>query len=216
MSLRQGGCVAVIGGGQSAGQLALEASRFGASVALVSRAPCRIADLDVDAGWLMEDHLAPFRSQTDPADRSRTLEQVRSGSMTADLDAALQASSVCRLHGVGDIEIRPSGSGAVVVVPGLELAVDRVVLATGWQPDLRADAALRTIAEDGAPHVDGLPVLDQHLQWVDDFHVVGALAALTIGPAAGNLGGARAAADALADHAPRRRLAVPRAAGTSS
>jgi len=45
-------------------------------------------------------------------------------------------------------------------------------------------------------------VLDDTLQWLDGFYVVGALAALTLGPAAGNLGGARAAADILANRGP--------------
>ena len=64
-------------------------------------------------------------------------------------------------------------------------------------PRLRAaPASLRSL--QGAPHVDGWPVLDAQLQWCDGLSIVGALAALTLGPAAGNLGGARAAADALA------------------
>jgi hypothetical protein len=49
------------------------------------------------------------------------------------------------------------------------------------------------------PVVDGLPALDDDLAWGDErFFVVGALATLQVGPDAGNLTGARRAADVCA------------------
>ncbi|MFT3854528.1 MAG: hypothetical protein QM733_17580 [Ilumatobacteraceae bacterium] len=125
--------------------------------------------------------------------------------MTADLVEALDHSSVERLGRAGELTARPDGPGAVVRIAGAELAVDRVWVATGSAPDLRADPALAQLAIDGAPHVDGWPVLDENLQWIDGLYVAGALAALTLGPAAGNLGGARFAADRLAAIRPGAR-----------
>lgn len=195
--------IAVLGGGQSAGQLALGAARSGAAVALVCRGPQRISDLDVDAGWLMDDHLDPFRSITDPAERRRVIERERRGSMTADLVGELARTSVRRFESAGTLSARRDGHQAIVGFAGAEVVVDQVWVATGSTPDLRADPVLRRLAVGGAPHVDGWPILDAGLEWCDDLIVVGALAALTLGPAAGNLGGARAAADLLADRAPR-------------
>ncbi|MFT3854527.1 MAG: hypothetical protein QM733_17575 [Ilumatobacteraceae bacterium] len=64
---RPGERIAVLGAGQTAGQLAVGADLAGAHVALISRGPQRIADLDIDAGWLMDDHLTPFGTVEEPA-----------------------------------------------------------------------------------------------------------------------------------------------------
>ena len=123
--------------------------------------------------------------------------------MTSDLDLELRRSRVARVVGAGEVTARPDPDrGPVVGFAGVECEVDRVWAATGSVPDLRVAPALAELAASGAPHIDGWPVLDDTLQWLDGFYVVGALAALTLGPAAGNLGGARAAADILASRGP--------------
>ncbi|MEM9466252.1 MAG: hypothetical protein AAGA90_12830 [Actinomycetota bacterium] len=194
--------IAVLGGGQTAGQLAMEAARRGTSVTLISRNALRIADLDVDAGWLMADHLDPFHATADPAERRRIVEDAQRGSMTADLERALRRLQVSRVCDAGPLSAWTDERGAVVGFAGVECPVDRVWVATGARPDLRAAPALAAIAHDGEPHVDGWPVLDEALAWCPGLHVIGGLAALQLGPAAGNLGGARAAADLLAARAP--------------
>ncbi|MEM8706581.1 MAG: hypothetical protein AAGE98_09000, partial [Actinomycetota bacterium] len=202
--VRPGQRIAVVGAGQTAGQLALRATQRGAVVTVVARGPQRVADLDVDAGWLMDDHLVPLRAVRDPVERRLIVEAAQCGSMTADVDRDLRRLRVTRVCEVGGIEARDDAPGAVIRFVGVECRVDRVWVATGSMPDLRASAPLAAVAEAGAPHVGGWPVLDERLQWCDGLVVVGALAALTLGPAAGNLGGARAAADILAAHPPRR------------
>lgn len=189
--------VAVIGGGQSAGRLALEVDARGAEVIVVSRSPRRLADLDIDAGWLMDDHLVPFRAIDDPSQRRVIVDRERRGSMTADLLDELAARRICCLDGVGEIGLRVADVGVCVGIAGAEVPVDRVILATGSTPDVRADKALAMLVRAGAPHVDGLPVISDQLEWLDGLYVVGGLAALALGPAAGNLGGARLAADTL-------------------
>ncbi|MEM9200939.1 MAG: hypothetical protein AAGC53_04740 [Actinomycetota bacterium] len=200
--VRSGERVAVLGGGQSAGQLALQAAQRGASTTLISRGPRRIADLDVDAGWLMDDHLDPFRAIDDPVERRSLVERAQRGSMTTDLDRALRRARVAHVADAGEVTARTSDRGPVVGFAGVECQVDRVWAATGSVPDLRRAGPLAALAEQRAPHVDGWPVLDADLQWLPGLFIVGALAALTLGPAAGNLGGARAAADLLACHGP--------------
>ncbi|MEM8618925.1 MAG: FAD-dependent oxidoreductase [Actinomycetota bacterium] len=195
--------IAVLGGGQTAGQLALQAARSGAEVTLVSRGPQRISNLDVDAGWLMNDHLGPFQSIDDPWQRRQVVEDARCGSITADLGNALRAAGVRHVCEAGQLSATSSSRGAFIRAGGTALDVDNLWLATGSTPDLRMAPALAQQAACGAPHVDGWPVLDRRLHWQAGLIVIGALAALTLGPAAGNLGGARAAADVLADQTPR-------------
>lgn len=195
--------IAVLGGGQTAGQLALGAARRGAEVILVSRGPRRIADLDVDAGWLMEDRLMPFRSIESPIRRRRVVELAQRGSITADLDSQLCLERVQRISTAGDLSAWNDSNDVIVGFAGIECRVDQVWSATGSCADLRVDPALALFAEQGAPHVDGWPVLDKNLDWGNGLAFVGGLAALTLGPAAGNLGGARAAAEILASRGPR-------------
>ena len=124
--------------------------------------------------------------------------------MTSDLDLELRQSQIARVASAGDVMARTDPDrGPVVGFAGVECEVDRVWAATGSVPDLRVAPTLAGLAASGAPHINGWPVLDDALQWRDGFYVVGALAALTLGPAAGNLGGARAAADILAHRGPR-------------
>ena len=167
--------VAVIGGGQTAGQLALHAAQRDACVTLIRRGMPRIADLDVDAGWLMDDHLEPFAAIDDPIARRAVVEAAQIGSMTSDLDAALRASSVTVVSGAEEITATNVGGGARIGFAGVECVVDRVWSATGSVPDLRASPPLAAIARAGAPHVDGWPVLDADLEWCDGLHIVGAL-----------------------------------------
>ena len=58
------------------------------------------------------------------------------------------------------------------------------------------------VAQLGARRHYAIPRMLHSAGRLDRLYVVGALAGLTLGPAAGNLGGARAAADRLADLEP--------------
>ena len=132
--------------------------------------------------------------------------------MTADLDVELQRAQVSRVVDAGELCAWTGEYGPTIRFAGVECRVERVWSATGSVPDLRAAPALAALAESGAPHVGGWPVLDAQLRWCDGLVVIGALAALTLGPAAGNLGGARAAADLLAEHGPSACAPVAHAA----
>lgn len=97
-------------------------------------------------------------------------------------------------HVVGSIESGSlSDTGPLeLCVSGQLLEADRCWLATGTRPHFCADAAL-------APHVnrqvDGIPVLRQDLcLGRRSMYLTGRLAAIELGPAAGNLWGARVAA----------------------
>ena len=83
------------------------------------------------------------------------------------------------------------------------LFADRIILATGSSLDVDSVPLLRSVIERfQLPLADGLPDLDDNLQWGanENFSVVGALALMQIGPEAGNLSGCRRCAERCASH----------------
>ena len=77
---------------------------------------------------------------------------------------------------------------------GTTIETDRLWLATGTRPDLSAIRFLEPLLPD-VVEVDGYPLTDANLRiGAHPIHVMGRLATLVLGPAAGNLWGARHAA----------------------
>ena len=77
-------------------------------------------------------------------------------------------------------------------VGGRSFRADRCWLATGTTPDVRSDPALEPHVDR---HLDGVPVVRPDLRVGGaPLHVAGRLATIELGPAAGNLWGARMAA----------------------
>jgi hypothetical protein len=79
---------------------------------------------------------------------------------------------------------------------------DRVWLATGSEPDVTSHRLTETLCvAHPIPCAAGWPVLDEALRWPGtDVHLLGRPAMLALGPAAGNLWGARLGAQIIADH----------------
>lgn len=188
--------VVVIGGGLTAGHLAVAATARGATVTLVTRRPIVERDFDVEPGWLGPRHLADFALLDDPQRRlDAALAGRGGGSMPGWMRSRLRAEiDAGRLrHVVGDVErAARHGDQVDVQVDGRAMSADRCWLATGTRPDVRADDALASVVDR---HLDGIPVTDHDLRVGDiDLFVSGRLAMIELGPAAGNLWGARTAA----------------------
>ena len=96
-------------------------------------------------------------------------------------------------------------SGVHVRLRAVERQADEVWLATGFEQDARANPLLaRLAARHPIPVHDGIPDLDDDLAWGGTpVHVLGAPAALVLGPTAGNLHGQRRGAHRVA------RVVVP-------
>ena len=212
--------VAVVGGGLTAGHLAAGAAARGGRVMLLCRRPVRERMFDTEPGWLGPKHLDGFHRITDPARRLRVAVAARGGGsmpswMTSRLRDACAGGAlevraperVCGAERCGD-RIR------LVLGDESRLTVDRVWLATGSRPDVAADRITATLQVTHPTRVvDGWPVLDEHLRWPGtNVHVLGRLAMLAIGPAAGNLWGARVGAArvtlAICDHGPEGMLST--------
>lgn len=200
--------VVVIGGGLTAGHLVVGAVARGARVTMLARRPLRTSMFDTDPGWLGPKELDGFDAIDDPLERLHRCRDARNGGSLPPW----MIRRVKALAAKGDLDLRAPARvcGAHVHGTGLSLMLgdettlvaDRVWLATGTEPAITGDRVTAPVAESHPiPVCDGVPVLDEHLRWPGTpVHLVGRPAMLRLGPASGNLWGARMAARLIASH----------------
>ncbi|MFN3256540.1 MAG: hypothetical protein ACE37B_12650 [Ilumatobacter sp.] len=197
--------VVIVGGGLTAAHLTTAALRRGARVTMIVRRALRGSDFDIDAGWLGPRFLADFESEPDPSVRAAAVAAARDGgsitpTMLRRLRSAIDDSTLTLLERSQVIDLQVERRLRLDVdVDGERRVVcaDRCWLATGSTPSLDAGPAFADLATH-CQTVDGLPVLSADLRVATlPIHVTGRLAALQLGPAAGNLWGARRAAQTI-------------------
>lgn len=216
--------VVVVGGGLSSGHLCLSAVAHGAkSVRLLVRSEhgLRMRQFDIPFSWTGRWRNAErleFFSQP-REQRLKSLQTVRAGgSVTPEvwqrLVSAQQSGKLSIRAGVTVDSIARGGADPVRVAlsDGTAVTADLVVLATGCNNasmvapgtllgELLASTAHANSPETGEEEEEtsfgGLPLLNESLELprCPGVHVLGAGAALTLGPDALNLMGARAGAD---------------------
>ena len=196
----EGERVVIVGGGLTASHLACGAAARGASIHLVSRRALETRDFDTDPGWLGPRFLSAFDDDCDPASRLRTAQAARGGGtippwMRESLDQLIDKGQlvVHEDHEIKAAGIDLSGSCVLALENQTTLMADRVWLATGTTPDID-NARMPDLVAD-APLLDSLPITDENLRLgPHPVYVMGRLATLALGPAAGNLWGAQRAA----------------------
>ncbi|MBJ7471403.1 MAG: SidA/IucD/PvdA family monooxygenase [Solirubrobacteraceae bacterium] len=204
-----GRAVAVVGGGLTAACLALETTRAGGRVTMLSRRPLRARPYDVDASWLGPRRLTEFMAAS-PAERRSLIDVARDGgtipprALSELRAAAADPGSGLVLREAVDVEaeleeLLESASDEACGAQ-TEPSVDAVWLATGFASDVLTDPLVGPLIE--ASHIPvhgGLPEVTDDLQLPGlPVFVVGPYAALGVGPASRNLSGARPAAAAVA------------------
>jgi glycine/D-amino acid oxidase-like deaminating enzyme len=203
-----GESVIVIGGGLTAAHLAVGAARRGARVTVLARRPLRESMFDTDPGWLGPMYLDGFGRIDDPARRLEACLAARDGgSVTPWMMRRLHdLMATGRLEIVAPARVCASRSAhdGIELVLGDETIrrADRVWLATGTEPDVTAHRITAQLADEHPiPLSAGWPHLDAQLRWPGtNVHLLGRPAMLRLGPAAGNLWGARVGARVVADH----------------
>ncbi|MEM4781124.1 MAG: FAD/NAD(P)-binding protein [Halalkalicoccus sp.] len=211
------GRVCVVGGGITAAHLAVRLAER-APVTLLARRELREAHVEADPRWInwrrMENELHPL-----PPGSEARLERVRAAHRTGTVPPYLmrRLEDACER---GDLRVRRGeidsarARGEEVSVRLADGAVDRfswVVCATGFG-DVANPLVERASESLGLQTgAGGLPVLDDRsLEWAgpgsdgSGVFVTGALGALTLGPLAGTIAGARRAADRLIEVHERR------------
>jgi cation diffusion facilitator CzcD-associated flavoprotein CzcO len=197
--------ILVVGGGLTAGHLAIGALARQATVGLVLRGKLTEKLFDADPGWLGPKYLKAFAAEPDWQRRWQLVQQARGGgSVTPEVGLQLRrAMRDGNLHLRQGCQIRQAtwtGTAWQVRYDTGEIDwCDRLWLATGTRLDVTADPLFRDIlATYPNPVVRGLPVLDERLRWNGcPLFVMGGLAALQVGPVARNLSGARMASDRI-------------------
>lgn len=196
--------VMVIGGGLTAGQVALTALTRGAAVTLVARSRLRRQVFDIQGGWLTPTHLRGFYAEPTAHRRVELIEAARWSSMTpavvSALDDAAGAGTIDVWEGCEVLSASWAGSCWRVKLDQRTEEAQRIWLATGTVPRLDIESLPAQIGVSQPTEVvGGLPVLDDACRWPGtEVHLMGSLAALQLGPAARNLVGARMAAERIA------------------
>jgi cation diffusion facilitator CzcD-associated flavoprotein CzcO len=200
-SVHSGATVAVIGGGLTAAHLVARAVDAGAHVEWVTRRPVVEREFDTDPGWLGPLEMQGFARIADRAERLQRVIEARGGGtvppwMMLRLRPAERSGQICRR--VGRVEVEQDAGGDVrVLVDGRHLVADVVWAATGDRPCTSAAPPLERLCDGlGVARHGGRPELDRMLRLPGSVvHVAGRLAQLELGPTAGNLAGARRAAE---------------------
>ncbi len=198
----------IVGGGLTAGTLGKSLSERGHRVALIARKQLKTEQFDFPPVWLGPKALAEFARETDFQRRYEIIQQNRGeGSITPEIMEALMNASNIKIYSetriqniVSADEGNPARGLNVKTNRGNIVDVSRVILATGYQFNLRRYAFLRElIAAHQIPLVCGLPRLDTDLQLqpVQNLFGTGTIAQLQIGPASGNIAGANLAYERL-------------------
>jgi cation diffusion facilitator CzcD-associated flavoprotein CzcO len=211
--------VAVVGGGISAGQVALRLLDEGHQVHLVSRHALRQHQFDSDPGWLGPKFMAGFNRERD-VDRRRALiaEARHLGSVPPDVRRTL-LGAIARdqlLWHEGEVERVDLGCAdlAMGLTTGAVLDVQRVLLATGFASHRPGGALVdQLVTSASLPCADcGYPIVDTDLRWHPRIHVSGPLAELELGPTARNIAGALRAGRRIVEAFRSDRVSAERSA----
>jgi hypothetical protein len=217
--------VAIVGGGLTAGTLALAVARAGGLATLLTRRPLRARPYDVDASWLGPRRLREFM-EGDGGERRALVDVARDGGTMPE--GALEAlRELARTPGGGlvlreavdvegelrellgdefsaaedDGELAADGLGDdMSAVATTAAPVSAVWLATGFGNHVLEDPLTGPVVRQlGTPIHDGLPEVDEYLRLPGSpIFMAGPFAALGVGPASRNLSGARPAAARIA------------------
>ena len=196
--------VMVIGGGISAGQIALRLVKEGHRVHLVSRHEFREHQFDSDPGWLGPKYMKGFSRERDVNQRRSLITEARhKGSVPPDvlrgLRRAIQKGSLSWYQGEVESVDGQGDELTLQISTGDTVQVQRILLATGFSTKRPGGSFVDQLVQSASlpcAHC-GYPIVDEGLRWHPRLHVSGPLAELEIGPSSRNIAGARRAGDRI-------------------
>lgn len=219
ISKRQPTNVLVVGGGLTSAQLSDLAIRKGVTkVWHIMRGPLRNKAFDVDLHWMGKYktlHQAYFHQADSDQERLDIIKEARGGGSIPPAFMKRLRPHIAKgqlqifertILSSANFECHPSSSGGqwnIKTEPPIEglPCIDYIYFATGIQSDFTTLPYLQSMLRDyPIPALGGFPCLNEDLMWTDDvpLFVTGRLAALRLGPAGPNIGGARVGAERIA------------------
>ena len=196
--------IVLVGGGISAGQIALRLVKEKHEVHLVSRHALREHQFDSDPGWLGPKFMNGFNREADFDRRRMMITEARHrGSVPPDVRRALKRSinqGQLSWHQDEVAEVQSTDRGVrVQLANGENIDAQRLLLATGFAPVRPGGDLLDSLIKSASlPCAScGYPIVDESLRWHPGIYVSGPLAELELGPTSRNIAGARRAADRL-------------------
>ncbi len=189
----------IVGGGLSAAQIALRAAAIGHGVTWVTRDWPRVSEFDSAPCYAGPKCLGPFQNAS-LAERKRQLVTARhSGTLPSGIHARISAAVAAGTIGWRRCAKPSLTDGGVNLGGGTTLRAEQVFQATGFTPHPPRDSVTaRTVSQLGLGFDDhGNVAADECLQIAPGLHIIGRPASLVLGPMAGNIRGARLAAERL-------------------
>jgi cation diffusion facilitator CzcD-associated flavoprotein CzcO len=210
--------ILIVGGGLTSGHLAMGAIAQNAKVLLIARRTWQEKLFDADPGWLGPKYLKEFTAESSWYRRWELIQQARNGgSMTPAMMLQLRRLSredKITLNECCEIvqAIWQDSRWLVKCTNGNVYECDRIWLATGTKFNCEQHSLLKNVLTAYSTEiVNGLPVLDEYLRFRgSDFFLMGAFAALQVGPVARNLAGGRMASDRIVRAITKASLALSR------
>ena len=196
--------VVVVGGGISAGHIALRLLGEGHQVHLVSRHALRQHQFDSDPSWLGRSKMSSFSRERDHNRRRTLITMARhKGSVPPSIRQRLHEAMSRAELGWHEGQIQglnlDAGGLELRLSTGVVLEAQRVLLATGFAAGRPGGEMLEELVTSASlPCAScGYPVVSPSLCWHPRIHVTGPLAELELGPVSRNIVGARLAGDRL-------------------
>ena len=196
--------VIVIGGGISAGQVALRLSDQGHHVHLVSRHGFCLHQFDSDPGWLGPKFMSNFSQERDVDRRRALITKARHrGSVPPDvhlgLERAVQGKGFNIYESEVDSVVDRDNGVTMQLTNGVVIEAQQILLATGFSAQRPGGDFVDNLvrSQSLACAQCGYPIVDDALRWHPRIYVSGPLAELELGPVSRNIAGARRAGDRL-------------------
>ncbi|NBC66260.1 MAG: NAD(P)-binding domain-containing protein [Bacteroidetes bacterium] len=201
----ENGEIIVVGGGMSAAQIAISLADRDRHVTLLSPHSIRQNNYDSNPGWMGPKYLNRFRKISCFQKRRRVIDGAKnSGTITQDIKWELikyqneNRCSVC-VDVIKNCTVLTDDLMLLNLKSGENIAANHIVLATGYRNQRPGGQLLEKLISRYQLKCSecGFPITDPSLRWHDRLYISGTLAELEVGPASGNIIGARMAAEKI-------------------